>query len=374
METGSEITLRRLRRTSPTAWANMRLCRLMAVLDAAPEAEVWVLHNPSAWLGTAFHRLMANRPPTEQDAEDLWSDIIRQLVAAATGHRLNRRFAKFERWPGYFLVKQRAIASAVRPRGARSTGQRESVTQSAGRERLLEARGGRLVGKPDLYDRQAVTEYKSSLPDASWEDAQTIIEGYWPQLRLYAVLIGEAGSWPAAMRIVSAAGQTLERPVDRRECEAEADVAVRELDATNEIIERAAVHQLASPNEIACGQCRYQAICPAFWPWAAASGWPRLRREAARGVLVGFEQGADGDLYSITLQLDGRFGGGGPQALALRKSIHGDLTGLKVGDHIRVTQALARPDGRLRADILTCVAGETNIPRLVSEGATQWQS
>jgi len=365
-----DITLRSMRRTTPTLWANMRLCRLRAVLSSTREADAWVLQNPSAWLGTAFHRLMAQAPTSDQEAESLWSATIDRLADAAAVHPLNRRFASPERWPGYFLIRQRAIASAVQPRTAGAWGPVRSSSGQAGNERLIEARGGRLAGKPDRYDSRSITEYKSSLPDPTWEEAPSIIDGFWRQLRLYAVLVAEEGSWPAVLRIVAASGQSLERQVDRRECEAEADAAVCDLEATNNLLARADDHSLATPSEVACAQCPYQAICPAFWAWAAKSRWPKLRRQAARGEIVGVDHGSDGDLYSLTLQLDGRFGAEGPQPLALRRSVQGDFSGRRLGSGVRVTQALLRPDGRLRADILTCVAAEDSVPRLVPEVTT----
>ena len=234
-----------------------------------------------------------------------------------------------------------------------------------GREQLLTARAGRLAGRPDYFDHQAVTEYKSGLPDPAWKEAATILDGYWRQLRLYAVLIGEMGSWPTTARIVSASGQVLEEPVDRTICEAEADAAVSGLEAMNQALQGGCDSaQLASPGEIACGQCPYQAICPAFWAWCEAASWPQLREPAARGTLDSVDPGMDGDLYAVTLRLEGRYGEIGPQSLALRKSVHGDLTGSMGGSAIRVVFANVRPDGRLRANISTCVFSEGDLPSL----------
>ena len=154
--------------------------------------------------------------------------------------RLDARFANPERWPGYYLVRQRAIASAVEKGGRRPAPHlRRSPggsTPLGGSERLLTARSGRLAGRPDQFDRNTVTEYKSALPDPDWAEAASIIDGYWRQLRLYSVLIGETGSWPATARIVAASGQVLEEPVNRPACEAEADAAISGLDAMNQAV------------------------------------------------------------------------------------------------------------------------------------------
>jgi len=210
------------------------------------------------------------------------------------------------------------------------------------------------------------------LPDPAWHEAQSILEGYWRQLRLYAVLIGENGQWPGVARIVSASGEVLEQNVDRPHCEAEADAAVAALHRMNEMLDRGVNSaELASPGEIACAQCQYQAICPAFWTWCATAAWPVLRNPAARGTLVSVDPGMDGDRYAITLRLEGRHGDAGPLSLALRRSVHGDLTSCATGTQIRVVSANVRPDGRLRADISTCVYAEDDLPELVCGGSAR---
>lgn len=356
-------------RTTPTLWSHMRLCSLRAALSVSREADLWVLHSPRAWLGTAFHRLMSDVPNDASEAAALWDAAITEVRAAASLHRLDSRFANPERWPGYYLVRQRAIASAVEQSSRNAAAHRRRPPDGAaavhGREHLLTARFGRLAGRPDQYDRFTVTEYKSALPDPAWAESASIIDGYWRQLRLYSVLIGETGNWPTTARIVAASGQTLEEPVNRTACEAEADTAISALDAMNHALEGSSDSRgLANPSQVACGQCPFIAICPTFWSWCDASSWPELREPAARGVLESVDPGLDGDLYAVKLSLRGRYGGGGPLSIALRRSVHGDLTGCPIGTPLRVVSANTRPDGRLRADISTCVFREDEIPEL----------
>lgn len=363
-----KVSIRPAARTSPTLWSHMRLCMLRAALSTSKDADRWVLHSPRAWLGTAFHRLMAARPSDQTEAELLWEDAIRELLAAASTHSLDRRFANAERWPGYYLVRQRAIASAVRGEKPKTAGEPvATAARTAGAvEALLTARNGLLAGRPDSFDRNSVTEYKSTLPDPAWPEATSLIEGYWRQLRLYAVLIGERAEWPALARVVSASGQVLEQNVVRSACEAEADAAISGLQAMNRSIRgRCGASDLASPGEIECGQCQYQAICPAFWSWCEKASWPLLREPAARGTLESVDPGIDGDLYAVTLALDGKHGEGGSLSLALRRSVHGDLTGCTDGAKMRIVHTHVRRDGRLRADISTCVFPETVLPELV---------
>ncbi len=167
-----KVTVRPAARTSPTLWSHMRLCALRAALSTSREAGKWVLHSPRAWLGTAFHRLMAARPSDERGAELLWDRAIRELLTAASGHRLDQRFTNPERWPGYYLVRQRAIVSAVRSDLSPRTDARQAkpAQSAAGTEKLLTARNGLLAGRPDQFDQQSVTEYKSALPDPTWPE------------------------------------------------------------------------------------------------------------------------------------------------------------------------------------------------------------
>ena len=83
MEQRPKVQIGPAARTTPALWSQMRLCTLRAALSASPDADDWVLHSPRAWLGTAFHRLMAARPSNEAEAERLWNSAIDQLLAAA---------------------------------------------------------------------------------------------------------------------------------------------------------------------------------------------------------------------------------------------------------------------------------------------------
>ncbi len=158
------IALTRLDRTGPTLWSHMRLCLLRGAFAASRAAERFVLHDPRAWLGTAFHKVMeaAAQPDTTAEAlEQTWTAAVAEAAAAAKSHPLDARYAAPDRWPGYFLVRQRAMSSAQRVAGA-SAGRARTVPHGGGvyAERLLSARGGRLAGRPDRFDG-------ASLPNTS---------------------------------------------------------------------------------------------------------------------------------------------------------------------------------------------------------------
>src|SRR3546814_21065135 len=105
MDAGRPIVLTPAARTTPTLWSHMRLCSLRAALGTNREADNWVLHSPRAWLGTAFHQLMAEAPADSSDAASLWDSAIAEILAEASRHRLDARFANPERWQGYYLVQ-----------------------------------------------------------------------------------------------------------------------------------------------------------------------------------------------------------------------------------------------------------------------------
>ncbi len=116
-----QIVLTPLARTSPTLWSHMRLCRLRGAFASSPAVDRWILHEPRAWLGTAFHRLMAGAPGDPSAKRQVFGDsAIAEILTEASRHCLDGRFANPERWPGDHLVRQRAIAAAVGKGGRRS--------------------------------------------------------------------------------------------------------------------------------------------------------------------------------------------------------------------------------------------------------------
>lgn len=370
-----QIVLTPLDRTGPTLWSHMRLCTLRGVLSTAHAANTWVLHDPRAWLGTAFHRVMetaAQPGATDAAIEQAWTAAVADAAAAAATHPLDARYAVPNRWPNYFLVRQRAMSSA-RSAIASNTGTKREAPRSgtALTERLLVARGGRLAGRPDRFDGRILTEYKSSIPDSAWRGAAAVLEGFRRQLRLYAAIIAERrGTWPIEGRVVAASGQTMNVPLEPAACEAEADAALAALDELNRHLAAGGPPEaLATPAEDACGGCPFQALCPAFWPWLAAAGSQGLPETAATGMLDRIELGQDGDLYTAYLAVHQPAMPPGLHPLVLRRSIHGDLTVSPRGAQWRVVSAKVKADGRLRADLSTCVFSLDDLPIVVASGA-----
>jgi hypothetical protein len=368
------IVLTPLGHTTPTLWSHMRLCSLRGAFASSRAAERWVLHDPRAWLGTAFHKVMeACRRPgaTTATPEEAWTAAIRDAAAAVVDHPLDARFAAPERWPGYFLIRQRAFSSgqgaiaASISRARTSTQRPEGVSTT---ERGLRVRGGRLVGRPDRFDGRILTEYKSSIPDSAWRGAEAVLDGFRRQLRLYAAIIAEAtGRWPIRGEVVAASGQTMCVPLVPTACDAEVNAALAALDDLNlGLAAGAAPETLARPGEGSCSGCPFQVLCPAFWPWLAAAGSSSLPDVAAAAVLDRIEIGQDGDLYTAYLAVDQPSLPSGIQPLVLRRSIHGDLTTSRHGARWRIISARFKQDGRLRADPSTSVFALDDLPSVVT--------
>ena len=312
---------------------------------------------------------------TTAETETVWNTAVAKAVRSAADHPLDSRFSNPERWPGYFLVRQRALASgsgsAARVGASPARAYTGLLDKARGTERRLEARGGRLVGKPDHFDGHTLTEYKSSLPDPAWAGANTLLGIFRRQLSLYAAIIAETtGVWPAHGRIIAASGQVMDVPIDPAACDAEADTALAALDALNQgLASGAAPETLACPAPAACNGCPFQVICPAFWRWLGSARIEEPSAVAAEGVLEGIEFGQDGDLYtahlalhSATHQLEVQ------QPLVLRRYAYGDLTDSRVGEHWRIVSARVRSAGRLRANLSTVVFAVSALPILASGG------
>ena len=92
-----------------------------------------------------------------------WESAVANAVDTAAEHPLDCRYRSAERWPGYFLVRQRALAlgAKVRPRVMARNSIRQRVTDGAtGIELRLETQDGQLAGRRDFFDGRTIVECK----------------------------------------------------------------------------------------------------------------------------------------------------------------------------------------------------------------------
>jgi PD-(D/E)XK nuclease superfamily len=367
----AQLTIGPLASTSPTLAEEMKICRLRAGLASCRESACWVLHDPRLWLGTALHSLLEKaRHEHISDLEAAWDGEIANFVQRIGSHQFDQRFSDPLRWPSYFLVRQRALSSAAELNAARrptgGIGQRSPIR--SGTERRLVARGGRLIGRPDRFDRSSVTDIKSNLPDQTTPVGAEIFKRSRRQIQIYAAIIAETlGLWPKKGIIAGASGETAEFGLTPAECDAEADAAVADLAAWNSALSSAArASDIANPSESSCGSCRFQLVCPAFWTWLernSTGSTPSGAPVAAVGLLKSILLGNDGDLQTIALaDVVSTQPGMVSASLVTRRSIHGILQPSEIGSECRIVGAEIRRDGRLTADWPTVVMPADRIP------------
>lgn len=370
------LSIAPLASTSPTAAAEMAVCGLRAGLASCRDADAWVLHDPRLWLGIAFHSLMekARRRLGGPALVAAWNEIVEQFVQQAGRHQFDRRFASTAHWPNYYLAEERAVSAATElaARSSPPTGAGPASRQppTSGTETRLVARSGRLVGRPDRFNKHAITDFKSNLPDQTTAIGSEIFRRNRRQVQIYAAIVAEAaGFWPKKGILAAASGEMIEFDLDPTECDAEADRAVHDLETWNRRLASARQStDIASPSTQACQNCQFQLLCPAFWPWLArqqAIGMP-LNNVAVTGHLKYVQLGNDGDVQTVALE---GASASVPQiataSLVTRRSIHGDLSQNPVGAECRIVGAELRRDGRLVASMRTVPMSADQIPEIV---------
>jgi hypothetical protein len=246
----------------------------------------------------------------------------------------------------------------------------------SGTERRLVARGGRLIGRPDRFDRSSVTDIKSNLPDQTTPVGAEIFKRNRRQIQIYAAIIAESlGFWPKKGIIAGASGETAEFGLAPAECDAEADAAVAYLASWNSALSSAArTADIASPSKSSCGTCRFQLVCPAFWTWLernSIGSTPSRAPVAAAGLLKSVQLGNDVDLQTVTLaSVVSTQPAMAAASLVTRRSIHGTLPPNLIGSECRIVGAQMRRDGRLTADWPTVLMPTDQIPQIdIGSGA-----
>jgi len=153
--------------TSPSLAETMRACPLRAGISRGARSSGYVLGNPKAWLGTAYHEVLekiasavSGDGDVDAAANQLWNDAIATQYQRTLAHPLDRRFGSPETWPGYHLVRASALLRAREQiaTGGPGFGASETVEGETIRERQFAAFGGKLVGKPDVIRRPEVID------------------------------------------------------------------------------------------------------------------------------------------------------------------------------------------------------------------------
>lgn len=362
---------------SPSLAAVLRLCPLRAGLSRVDAAAQFVLGQPKAWLGTAYHSVLEGAAAGGAAAahEAAWVAAIDQQHDRARQHPLDRRFGPPERWPGYHLVRAMALLRTQEVAStSRNAGPPRAVEGTeTGREQWLSGANRRLVGRPDLVRGDAVIDYKTG--DVHEQGDSSIAKAsYVRQLQIYAFLMRErTGKWPARGVLLPMEGPPLEIELEPAACERAAAEALDLLDLYNRKIEAGGLPaNLANPSPGACRWCPYQVLCPAFWT-AASDSWTDEIGAAAIGGLAPTPPRPihGGAALALSLSADEGTGPLGEVALApLNPEVHTSLVQVRAGTRVRVTGLARRADGTVVPTPRTVIARPEDLPGIVVSNST----
>ncbi len=379
------LTIPHLASTSPTLAETMRACFLSAGLSRAPGSRSYVLGNPKAWLGTAYHEVMEALPtlasggiesPILQRAEMLWSQAITRLEQEAASHPINHRFGSAVTWRGYYLVLETLrirvaeLAGAVGPRSDQQAAGRGEELTFVLREEEFNAHSGKLRGRIDLVRGDEIIDYKTgALFEADTGDEPPALKAaYVRQLRIYAFLVHEAtGHWPRRGLLYPLAGPPVAVDLEPAACETEATEAITLLERYNDAVARGGdTNNLATPSPEACRWCPFKTMCPPFWTNVEESWAGVLDGQAVSGRLNKPPQVVHaGAAWSIGLMADaGTVAPGEIVISPLSAAVHPTVSQLCQGDRVRIVGLGRRNNGSLFPTQRTVVVRDTDTPTM----------
>jgi len=375
-KTRQELCVESIEAVSPTLVETLYACKLQAGLSRVKGANRFVLGNPKAWLGTAYHEVLATAGGySGDDLETVlsaaWDAAINREHQRAKNHPLDKRFGEPETWPSYHLVAAMARIRAQELVEARQDSPErrpmpEPTTLANHREHKFSGAGGRIVGRPDVVRHYEIIDFKSgNIYDSSAHEQ--IKRSYVRQLKLYAFLVNESlGWWPRRAILAPMVGLPVEIDIDPRACEKEARDAVRLLNDYNALVSRHAdISQFANPSPEACQWCPFQSICPCFWD-AVEPSWLDLGSAAIRGIICE----APKSLYhenTVFLAIEVQGGTERQKVVeisSLNTAIQLDGNSLKRGDEVRITGLSRRSDGTVYVTLRTVLARVQDLPSI----------
>ncbi len=376
------LTIPQLPSTTPTLAETMRTCLLWAGLSRAHGNQPYVLGNPKAWLGTAYHEVLEALPASAsggagtallQRAEARWNQAVARLEEAAARHPLNHRFGSATTWRGYYLVLETLRLRMAELAGTFGTGKPSGTGESktwALREEECSALSGKLRGRIDLVRGDALIDFKTgALYEPEDADAPPSLKaGYVRQLRIYAYLVYAATGWrPRRGLLYPLAGPPVEVDLEASACEAEAAEAVRRLEQYNSAVAGGGdLKRLASPSAEACRWCPFKTICPAFWTSADESWAGTLDGEAVAGRLTKPPQAVHGGVaWSVAFAVDAGTEAHQEIVIApLSAAVHPSIPQLYQGARVRIVGLGRRSNGALFPTQRTIMLPEADAPTL----------
>lgn len=365
---------------SPTLAETIRTCQLRAGLSKTPKSYDFVLGNPKAWLGTAYHEVLERigdvdlaEESFDNAAERLWEEAISVQYQHSLLHPLNRRYGLPATWPGYFVARASAFLRAAElvpnPSGGVGfrTNPQSRVSGSVVREQTFKAHNGKLVGRPDLIRGPEIIDYKSG--SILEQDESTLTEvvkaAYVRQLRIYGFLVKETlGYWADRGVLLPFAGAAIEIALDPSDCEKEANEAVAVLDGYNARLTTASgADDLANPSQEKCKWCPFKLLCAPFWRTVRPDWWPQLDGAVVEGVVdkqpTSIHGGAS-TAISLNIESEGSQSRGIQLApLNLNTQLAATIA---AGDRVRLVGLRPRMDGSLVPSQRTVLARVEDLP------------
>jgi CRISPR/Cas system-associated exonuclease Cas4 (RecB family) len=337
-----------------------------------------VLGNPKAWLGTAYHEVLAAAGGHRENNLDIviagtWNAAIDREYQRAKGHLLNRRFGKPESWPGYYLIaamaKVRAQERAVVGQSISAQKLHKETSSEILREQKFSGACGKIVGRPDIVQDHEIIDFKSGhIHDEV--NHQEIRPSYIRQLCLYAFIVKETlGWWAHRGLLLPMAGSPVEVELDPHECEWEAKKAVQILDEYNALLDKVAEpSSFASPSPSACQWCAFQIICPAFWQNVGPHWAGEFLSGAITGVVCEEPRAIqDEAVFTVSIAVQG-----GTDAIhdiielsPLNDWVFPDVASPQKGDVVRAAGLKLRPDRAMGVTKRTIMANARDIPAIV---------
>lgn len=375
------LRLPEIRITNPSLAETMRACFLRAGLSKASGSSNFLLGNPKAWLGTAYHEVLEKiveidlgQESIEDAVDRLWGLAIAAQQQRSAAHALNYRFGLPASWPGYHVARASVLLRA-KELVAGATPDEAAVAKASGagpagtiREQEFTAFSGRLVGRPDAIRAGEVVDYKSGaiLEHDAAAQMDVVKAAYVRQLRIYGYLVRKKlGWWPKRGVLLPLGGAGVEVALDSSECEREANEAVGLLDLYEEKCRAAAKPEdLASPAPNACRWCPFKLVCPSFWQASTPNWSGQLDGAAIEGAVL--EQPAvihGGAARAVSVEIQA-----GSETLRrvqiapLNPTTHPAVTVLAAGDRVRFVGLRARADGVLAPTKRTVLARVDDLP------------
>lgn len=371
------IRIAQLPAVSPSSAEMLRSCMLRAGFAASTEASKFTLGNPKAWLGTAYHEVLAlaTRTPANELSQRLplaWDAAVSKQQRFAMGHPLNARFGTPEKWPGYHLTfalaaeRAKELCEEQRPKtdtGLVTDGETSSEKIS---EKRFQACGGLLIGKPDLLRNGMVIDFKTGSVVED-QGSEQIKLAYIRQLRIYAFLVHEVlGWWPSRGLLLPMDGAPVEVDLQPETCTAEAGEALTLLWKYNDLVSKALnPEEIASPSPVACRWCQYQLICAPFWREAGPTWEAELHSVAVSGELISDPERLQSGAYSFTLEADaGSIQPGKVTIPQVEPNTCAAVTGATAPARLRATGLSRRRDGSIAATSRAVMLSVSDIPRV----------